>query len=219
MTTLDPKAVQIAQDFYSTRLNFALHVQDHLIALLNRNGLTVYASDALPEDVFAQLYTQEGQKRVVIQKGQPLIRKRFILAKALARELLGQSFETLSTVKRQDCSPIGEQMLENHLACALLVPQVQVRAAYLKCRTLEQFAAHFGISVPCAKICLATYESPKAVALMQMGGALDSHAGGGRFARVRPVKNKESSSDWTSELVSAGLGAALSAAAASLLGF
>lgn len=208
---LEPQALELANNLYARHPGYAQTVQHRLIAFANELGIKVYVSDALKEPVFGQFSIVKGEYRVVLAKDQAEVRKRYLVAKAIARRQLNAFEEQCVNIEAAHCQSHGEQMLENHLACAILVPKSQARTQYLRCTSIEEFAGYFGVSVLCAKIALRTHEGDRAVALMEVGPKLAKAFASAltlasRNARPRrAAKSEDSGFNFTGELVSAGL--------------
>lgn len=141
------EARQLASKFYD-RHPALLGIPPNLMGVAQQLGVLVYRAQFEQTELFAQVELGAQASSITLQKGLTVQRARFVLAKALAKKLMGQAGEFQIT--QDSCRLDDAQLSENSLAACLLVPPQCLSPVYVKSANLAQFAEHFQVGEACA---------------------------------------------------------------------
>lgn len=199
------EARRLACQFYNQHPAL-LGIPPNLMGVAQQLGVQVYRAQFEQAELFAQVELGAQASSVTLQKGLAVQRARFVLAKALAKKLTGQTGEFQIT--QDSCRLDNAQLNENSLAACLLVPPQCLSPVYVKSANLEQFAQHFQIGQACAAFVL---ESRFGHASLQPGKEL-------RLALRQATRTQKPTADFGDSLLRDGLEIAAGVALGSLLG-
>lgn len=199
------EAYQLASKFYNQRPAL-LGIPPNLMGVAQQLGVQVYRAQFEQAELFAQVELGVQVSSVTLQKGLAVQRARFVLAKALAKKLIGQTGEFQIT--QDSCRLDDVHLNENSLAACLLVPPQCLSQVYVKSANLAQFAEHFQVGEACAVFVL---ESRFGHATLQPGKEL-------RLALRQATRTQKPTADFGDSLLRDGLEIAAGVALGSLLG-